>query len=123
MVRLTLVLLFVVAVAFVVADEDEDNSCTELKDCPCGSICIDGACTEGCMLYDKFMPAGSESEVYGRKCHCGDTPDEKGMLLECAENVEFVGAPEGVAEWENNPACEVTAEEAPADAATEAPAA
>jgi hypothetical protein len=31
MVRLTFVLLFVVAVAFVVADEDEDNSCTELK--------------------------------------------------------------------------------------------
>jgi hypothetical protein len=34
------------------------------------------------MLFDTFMPAGSESEVYGRKCHCGDTPDEKGMLLE-----------------------------------------
>jgi hypothetical protein len=43
--------------------------------------------------------------------------------FQCEENVEFVGAPEGVAEWENNPACEVTAEEAPADAATEAPAA
>jgi hypothetical protein len=31
MVRLTVALLFVVAVAFVVADEDEDNSCAETK--------------------------------------------------------------------------------------------
>ena len=43
---------------------------------------------------------------------------------QCAEGVEFTGVPEGVAEWENNPACEVTATEAPAEAeaATEAPA-
>lgn len=28
------------------------------------------------------------------------------FYFQCAEGVEFDGAPEGVAEWENNPACE-----------------
>ncbi|KAL4237751.1 hypothetical protein ACF0H5_002463 [Mactra antiquata] len=115
--RLALIMLMAVAIGYVIADEgtteapatedDEDNSCTETADCSCGSVCNEGACVEGCMLFDTFMAAGSEAEVYGRKCRCGTVADERGMPLECAEGEEFTGAPEGVSEWENNPACEV----------------
>lgn len=38
------------------------------------------------------------------------------LFLQCEEGVEFTGVPEGVAEWENNPACEepTSSEAAPA---------
>ncbi|XP_045199151.2 uncharacterized protein LOC123553515 [Mercenaria mercenaria] len=123
MARLAVALVLIMAAAYVTADEESKCAIVKhrvfpynareveadivklVEDCPCGSICNDGICEQGCKLYDTFIAAGSESEVYGRKCRCGDTPDERGMVLKCEEGVEFIGAPEGVAEWENNPAC------------------
>lgn len=37
---------------------------------------------KGCMVFDTFMAAGSEAEVYGRKCKCGTSPDDRGMPIE-----------------------------------------
>jgi len=33
------------------------------------------------MIYDTFMPADTETEVYGRLCQCLDSPDEEGRPI------------------------------------------
>lgn len=90
-------LFLAVATVYVLASQCPDG-------CPCGQVCNNGTCQDGCMVFDNFVNVGETKAIYDRDCLCTDEVDQMGRVVKCAEATEFTGAPAGEP-WSRNPNC------------------